>query len=257
MPDESLIGRVRGYNGRMEQRTFLVFLGGSNPDLVSPRARGEVRSLEEDVVVIAADGGFHRAAALGVRVDHLIGDLDSIDPEGLREAEADATVIRRYPTDKDATDAELAVRLAIELRGGSPGRMLVIGGAEGRLDHLLADVMLLASARTSGFTVTAHLGEAIVTVIGGGTEMDLMGSSGEQVSLLALTSTARGITTDGLRWPLTDAVLTAGSTRGVSNELSGQRARVQVAEGTLIAIQQGIAGSVVGDRTEPYDDSPR
>ena len=58
--------------------------------------------------VIAADGGLDRAAALGLDVDVVIGDLDSVSAEALAAAEAAGARIVRHPEAKDATDLELA-----------------------------------------------------------------------------------------------------------------------------------------------------
>ncbi len=60
------------------------------------------------------------------------------------------------------------------------------------------------------------------------------------VSLLATGGPAAGVSTTGLRWPLDDAVLEPGSTRGVSNELTGGRATVTVREGSLLVIHEPV-----------------
>ena len=49
-------------------------------------------------------------------------------------------MIERHPAAKDATDLELALDAAIALE---PSRILVIGSAGGRLDHLLGSILLL------------------------------------------------------------------------------------------------------------------
>ena len=72
-------------------------------------------------LVIAADSGLHVARALNLRVDLLVGDLDSVSPEAIAD-----TPIERHPVDKDATDLELAIDAAVR-RGAS--HMVVIGGS--------------------------------------------------------------------------------------------------------------------------------
>ena len=61
-----------------------------------------------DAFVIAADSGLEHAAALGLSVDVLVGDLDSASASAVRAAEAAGVRIERHAVDKEATDLELA-----------------------------------------------------------------------------------------------------------------------------------------------------
>jgi len=96
--------------------------------------------LARAAAVIAADGGLRHVLALGRRPDVLIGDLDSLPP-GVDPETAAGKVIR-YPRDKDETDLELALLYAVDHYPDA--EVFVVGGAGGRLDHLLANVLLLA-----------------------------------------------------------------------------------------------------------------
>ena len=95
--------------------------------------------------------GLDRALALGLRIDRAIGDFDSVSTAGLAAAEAAGAVVERHPAAKDATDLELALDAAIALE---PSRILVIGSAGGRLDHLLGSLLLLGDARYASATST-------------------------------------------------------------------------------------------------------
>lgn len=225
-------------------------------------------------VVVAADSGLEHARAWGLRPHHLVGDLDSACPEAVAAAEAEGTEIHRHPTDKDATDFELAIDLVSALasvalhagpetgdrRGGgavrSVLRVLVLGPGGGRFDHLLADVLLLASAKLAACEVTAAFGPAVVLVARPGRPCQLPVAAGAQVSLLGLHGAVRGVTTTGLRWPLTDADLAAGTSRGVSNEAVGP-VSVTIADGVLTVVMPGTDGPAVAPRTTPYDPTPR
>ena len=83
-------------------------------------------------------------------------------------------MIERHPAAKDATDLELALDAAIALE---PSRILVIGSAGGRLDHLLGSILLLGDARYASATVDAYLDDNRVWVIRG--ERTLTGTPGE------------------------------------------------------------------------------
>jgi thiamine pyrophosphokinase len=52
-----------------------------------------------------------------------------------------------------------------------------------------------------------------------------------------LSNVVTGITYTGMRYPLEDATLHLGSTRGISNEVSAVPATVTIATGRLLLIQ--------------------
>jgi thiamine pyrophosphokinase len=188
--------------------------------------------------VIAADSGIDHAHALGLVVDHAVGDFDSVTAAGLSDAEASGARVERHPAAKDATDLELALDAALRL---APARVHVLGGHGGRLDHLLANALLLARPAYAGIAITAQMGAAHLTIVR--REAELEGPVGGIVSLIPLHGPATGVTTAGLLYPLADEDLDAGSTRGVSNELTDPVATVTVRGGVLVAVQPGSLGT--------------
>ncbi len=204
----------------------IVMAGGDPPDAVWQDV------LSADAIVVAADSGIEHADALGRTADLLVGDLDSIRPDRLDRAVAEATLIERYPADKDATDLELAIAAARRLGADA---VTVVGAGGGRLDHFLANVLVLANPAWADLAVDALIGPARVCVVRDA--VTLGGTRGSLVTLLAVDGPATGVTTTGLRWVLTDAELVAGSSRGVSNELVDPVATITVRAGVLLAIQ--------------------
>jgi thiamine pyrophosphokinase len=211
-----------------EGQTVLVLAGGDGaPPSTALRRDGQA-------VVVAADSGVDLALALGLRVDVAVGDFDSVSAAGLARAEASGARIERHPADKDATDLELALDHAVAIRAR---RVVVVGGDGGRLDHLLAEALLLGHDRYAPLEVDALLGPARAHVVRD--ERILRGTPGELVSLLPLHGAAERVVTEGLRYPLRGETLAPGSTRGVSNVLDGPAARVSLASGTLLAVFPG------------------
>jgi thiamine pyrophosphokinase len=204
----------------------LVFAGGD----ALPRAVASV--LPTDALVIAADSGVDRAHSLGRRVDLAVGDLDSVSPTGLERAEREGAGVERYPAEKDATDLELALDAAV---ARSIEHVTVVGGHGGRLDHLFGNLMLLASPKYAALDVDAWVGVARVVVVRAHAALE--GPAGSTVSLFAVHGPAHGVSTRDLRFPLHDATLEPGSTLGLSNEIVGLDAGVEVADGVLLAVQ--------------------
>lgn len=183
--------------------------------------------------MLAADGGVERALALGVEVDVVVGDLDSVD-----RALVDATGARLdlHGRNKDRTDLELALDAAL---AAGARRVLVIGGAGGRVDHELANLLLLASPVYAGMEVDALLGGARIAVVRD--RRTLAGRPGDLLSLLPVHGAALGVRTEGLGYVLEGEDLHPGSTRGVSNVLAEATATVALRSGTLLAVQPGSA----------------
>lgn len=226
-------------------RTVVVFTGG---DPVDPALD---ERLPADAFVIAADSGVEHAAAVGRRVHLAVGDFDSVDPAVLATVEEAGATIERHPEAKDATDLEIGLVAALE---AGAERIIVVGGHGGRLDHFLANALLLAAPGFADVTVEALVGPARLTAIHHGAT--LSGQRGELVSLLPLGGPATGVRTTGLLYSLDDEDLHPGTTRGVSNEFLESEAVVTVRSGTLLAVQPGVPGTHVaaGIGLVPADD---
>lgn len=221
--------------------TVVVVTGGDPPE------PAVVTGLPDDSLVVAADSGGDTARALGLAVHELVGDLDSLSAAGLEDLTRRAS-LEVYEPDKDATDLELAVAAALR---HDPRRIVVLGGLGGRVDHELANLLLLSGQTTAGVSVVLHSGGAAVHVVRPGQPATVHRSAGALVSMLPVHGGASGVTTRGLRWPLHDASLPAGTTLGVSNELIGDRAEVTSAEGVLLVVQPGTPAGVVPPRSAP------
>jgi thiamine pyrophosphokinase len=223
MPAEGSMGPAAPPSRR--PRVALVFAGGDSP---SPATLNDLTPVD---LVIAADSGVQHALAVGVAVDLVVGDFDSAEPGAVAAAVEGGAVLERHPAAKDATDLELAL-VAVCDRGID--EVTVIGVDGGRLDHFLANALLLAAPAFARLRIRARVGDADVVVVRDAAE--LRGRAGDLCSLLPLGGPARGVRTERLRYPLHGETLWPGSTRGVSNELLGSSARVTLDDGVLLAV---------------------
>lgn len=179
--------------------------------------------------VIAADSGLDHAAHIGLGVDFVVGDMDSVDA---RRLETHRGPVDLHPTDKEATDFELALDHALDRPNIE--RIIVLGGRGGRIDHFLANAAVIANPKFERCEIVWIAGTARTTVVRHHTQ--LHGTPGQTVSLLAAGGDVVGITTAGLRWELSNEDLAFGSTRGVSNELARPFATVRIRSGCLFVI---------------------
>ncbi len=206
-------------------RIAFVFAGGDPP------SRASIADLPTADVVIAADSGVEHAQTLGIPVDVVVGDFDSAAPAAVDAAVAAGATLERHPEAKDATDLELAIQAA---RGRGAHEVFVVGGYGGRLDHFLANALLLAAPEFADVRVQARIGSADVVVVRDAAV--LHGRVGDLCSLLPLGGPAVGVETAGLRYPLHRETLAPGSTRGVSNEFRVPDAHVSLERGVVLAV---------------------
>jgi len=195
--------------------------------------------------VIAADSGCDSAQRLGLRIDALVGDLDSVSDAGLRYARAGGAVVVEYPPSKDRTDFELAMALAVSWHRRSstgPLRIVVLGTSTGRVDHLLAMLGVLTAAVDDAVTVDVVLDSTHLMVLGPG-RCDLPLPVGSTVSLVALTPGVRIQSTSGLRWSLREEALDPFAGRGIANVVEESPVVIDVDAGRLLVLMA----------TEPFD----
>ena len=192
------------------------------------------RWLRADDYRIAADGGARHLEALGLTPDVIVGDLDSIDPSLLARLRGQGAAVEKHPAAKDATDLELALERAV--RDGAR-EILLFGAVGGRLDQTFANLLILAQ---QNWTVPLAIveGDQLARVLRGRQSVTLTGPTGGYVSAVALSEEVTGVTYQGLEYPLQNATLRLGSTRGVSNTLASSPAQISIESGILLVTQQ-------------------
>lgn len=189
-------------------------------------------------LLIAADGGALLCSRWDLLPQLVVGDLDSLGEARAEElAQAGARVIA-YPADKDESDTELAVRSALEAGADEIVLVAALGGE--RLDHELANVLLVADPRLGG-RIRAVRGETTVSAVHAGGSRRLAGGPGDIVTLLPIGD-ASGVVTEGLRYPLRGDLLRAGAARGLSNVVERAGATVALAQGVLIVVEISRGG---------------
>lgn len=207
--------------------TGVIICGGSLSDY-----KYIGRYLEGADIVIAADSGAAHLENLKAVPDILTGDFDSISKADYDSLTASGIETLRFPVEKDMTDSELALELALE-RGCST--VILLGALGTRLDHSLSNVYLLKKLLehgTRGIIADEH-NEVYLT----DSRITLEREEGVRLSLLPLSGCVKGVTTYGLYYPLKDATLEIGSSLGVSNEFVEKTATVTITDGLLLVIK--------------------
>lgn len=198
-------------------KTCVIFCAARFDRLAEP--------VKEEDFIIAADGGLRHTRALGLHPQMILGDFDS-----LGYVPQDGHV---FPVEKDDTDAMLAVRCGL---AEGCDRFLVYGSVDGpRLDHTVANFQLLQFLADNGAEGYLIGEDYLITVLKEGAMWFPAGGSG-LISIFCMGADAEGVTIRGLKYPLTDGVMTAGFPLGVSNEFTGSAASISVRKGSLLVM---------------------
>ena len=188
----------------------------------------------EASLVVAADGGALKAEQIGFRPHIVVGDADSLSATDVDRLRANGSDVIVHPAAKDESDTELAVREAVA-RGAD--RLLIVGAFGGRrLEHTVANLLLLCLPELRGRDVRLADGTSVVRLLEGPATLRVVGHAGDFVSLLPFVPAVDGVTTTGLAYPLVDEALSQGPARGLSNVMTADEAAVSASAGRLLVI---------------------
>lgn len=200
-------------------RSCVIIAGG---DL-----HGEVQ-VPDNALLICADCGYRHAQQLGIVPDVVMGDFDSFTEEL-----PDTCKILRHPAEKDETDTMLAVYYGRDMGCTEFHIYGAWGGA--RLDHSIANLQMLHHMAVQGMYGILHDNGTTVSVQLPGTKC--YPKTNGYFSLFSLTDSCTGLTVQGVKYPLEDAVLQNTFPLGVSNEIFADQATVTLESGTLLVVQ--------------------
>lgn len=202
-------------------------------------AHGEIKDMDfacnimkDCDLLVCADGGGEYAAGCGIIPDCLIGDLDSIDAQSLSAIENSTCNIIKYPREKDFTDTQLAIDYAVK-KGAS--EIVILAGTGDRLDHTLANILLLVKVAKSGMKMSLVNEKNTVYLIC--SDMRISGKAGEFLSLIPAGGDVKGIFTEGLKYKLSGSTMELGDPVGISNVFTEDEAYVKIESGYLLAIK--------------------
>ena len=186
---------------------------------------------EADDLIIAADSGYDTARRLGVSPAILVGDFDSID--GSPERLSDSAEIYRLPKEKDVTDLQYAVDLALS-KGADT--ITVIGGIGTRADHTLSSLAILEKLHKAHKRGVIVNGYNRVRFLQDDSTI-LIRSPYRYFSILAIDEILRGVTVEGGKYPLSHAKLQRENQFAVSNEITKNAAFISIRKGRALIIE--------------------
>lgn len=185
--------------------------------------------------ILAVDGGLRLCHDAGILPTHLVGDFDTVEMPLLEQyAGLPGIQVIRHNPEKDATDTELAMDLAIRMQAA---QIHILGGTGSRIDHSMANIYTLLHAHRKHIPCCMYDAYNKLSLLEGERVIAREEQYGDYVSLLPVTETVKGITLEGFKYALDEAELSIGSSLGVSNEITASQARIRCRRGILLVVE--------------------
>ncbi|MEM8534891.1 MAG: thiamine diphosphokinase [Chloroflexota bacterium] len=204
------------------------------PDLDLAPYLEQIRTAD---LLIAADGGALPLLRANMLPHIAIGDFDSLDTPHEQYLIEQQVEVQRFPRAKDETDLELALMLAAQRNAT---HIDILGALGGRWDHTLANVALLNHPALRHRQVRLLADQQTLFLVHDSSA--IVGKTGDTVSLLPLTGSVQGVTTEGLLYPLQDTTLNYEQARGISNVLIQPPGSVRIQSGLLLVVHHDDGG---------------
>lgn len=185
--------------------------------------------------VIGVDRGLKFLYRNHVLPTHIVGDFDSVEAELVEYYEKQTQVpIRKFRSEKDASDTEIALHLAIEL---GAEKVWIFGGTGSRLDHVMANIQILKIAHDLG--IKAYLQDANNRISLAEKEIKICKeeSFGDYFSIFPFGGIVEDISIEGAKYPLSHYRLCPNSSMCVSNELQEEEVKITFQTGTIILME--------------------
>ena len=209
----------------------VIVSGGSINDSFAMQM---IENIKPDCV-IGVDSGLNFLYRNQVVPTHIVGDFDSVSPEVIEHYKSIENIpIREFNPVKDATDTEIAVRLATEL---GVREFFLLGATGTRLDHVMANIQILKLALDQG--IKAYILDECNRISVWEKEIRLCKKDGygTYFSLFPLGGIAEDVSIEGAKYPLLNYTMSAFESRCVSNEYKDDEVVITFPKGTIVLME--------------------
>lgn len=190
---------------------------------------------DENVYVIGVDKGIEFLYSHNITPSYIVGDFDSTKQEIADYYREQTNVpIREFNPVKDASDTEIAIRLAMTL---GATEIIILGATGGRIDHLWANVQSLTIPFKAGIDAKILDKQNRISLIGGKTVLKKSEAYGPYFSVFPLGKDVYGFSIQGAKYPLRNHTLTPYDSLCVSNQIEDEEVVIDFLSGTVILME--------------------
>lgn len=182
--------------------------------------------------IICADGGIKYIYDMNVKIDGIIGDLDSVDDRFSKFINKNNIPIMKFPIEKDETDTELAIKY---LSDKGCGYITLMGVMGSRMDHTLANIFLLK--KLAGNNIEGRILDENNTIVLSKDYMKIEKREGYYLSIIPITPSGVMVSLRGFYYPLRNSLIEYGTTLGISNKLVDEEGEIFITKGEALIIE--------------------
>lgn len=190
----------------------------------------KLKKISQEVnLIICADGGAKHLLKNDIIPDVLIGDFDSISKLDLDIMNKKNVELVKYPVKKDKTDTELAMDFALEKK---TDEIIFVGATGSRLDHTIANIMLLYQLMKKGVKGKIIDNNNEITIVND--ELTIKRENNSFVSVIPLFGSKPKVTLSGFDYDTEKVEFEFGSTLGISNKVKKNEGKIKVDNGVCL-----------------------
>lgn len=204
-----------------------VIVGGGHP----PSKKILDKYINEESIIIAADGGANVLLNHEIHPNYLLGDFDSIDEKTYIEISNSSKTIR-FPKEKDYTDSHIAFNKAVEL---GATEIIFLGCTGKRIDHFYANLCILNEGLKK--SIDCRIIDEYNEIYLIDKPTNIFGKKGDIFSLFSYLEDTHDLTIEGVKYKLKNFELAQGNNLTVSNEFEEEKVSITFSKGCLIVVR--------------------
>jgi thiamine pyrophosphokinase len=204
----------------------VIISGGKAPSLLLLK-----NELKDADILICADSGGNFLKDSDIIPDYLVGDFDSINDVTLEHFKNSGCKVLEYPKDKDFTDTELALELAVKVKSDS---IVLLGCTGTRIDHMIGNLGLLRTCISEG--IEAFIKDDNNSIMLADKSLKIKGKPGSTFSVQAFSEAVANLTIKGAKYTLDNHKLRIGDPRTISNQFLNEEVSLDFSSGLLMVL---------------------
>lgn len=215
----------------MKHKNVVIITGGTVRDEF---VLSELANIENPYI-IGADAGVRFLYRHKIIPDYIVGDFDSLETEIVEYYKNETNVpIREFNPVKDASDTEIAFRMAVER---NPEQIYLFGATGTRLDHVMANIQTLKIALDVGVSAFIMDETNKIRLIDGETHLKKEDAFGTYFSVFPLGGAVENFSIQGAKYPLTNHTLVPYDSLCVSNQIQDEEVKIRFPKGIVILME--------------------